>query len=335
MAKAVRSTVKASAKVKGTAKVKPTTTGKATAKTKTKAEVIITPKAKTAAKPIAKIKTNEVAHPPVKKKISTNTKSIVPEKKLTSKNAKIGSILITQPRPETEKSPYFELAKKFNLELFFHPFIKVEGVNGRDFRKQKVDINEHTAIVLTSRNAVDHFFRICEELKVKVSQEMKYFCITEAVALYLQKFILYRKRKVFFSADGTTDGLLEVVWKHRNNERFILPSSDSGKNDLKDYFTKHNSTFSEATFFRTVSNDIKAVMKKKYDMIVFFSPFSVQTLFENTPRYKQNETLIGAFGPSTTKAVEEAGLLLAVKAPAPNTPSMVSAIEQFLSKKKK
>jgi uroporphyrinogen-III synthase len=317
MAKAVRSTVKAPAKAKSKTTVKSVVKAKGAVITKTTAKATVSVK------------------PTVKKKTDTSSKVVDVPKSSASQVTKIGNILITQPRPETEKSPYFEMAKKFNLELTFHPFIKVEGVNSRDFRKQKIDINEHSAIVLTSRNAVDHFFRICDEMKVKVSQEMKYFCITEAVALYLQKFILYRKRKVFFSADGSTEGLLEVAWKHRNNERFIIPTTESGKNDLRDFFTKHNSNFSEATFFRTVSNDIKSVMKKKYDMIVFFSPFSVQTLFENSPRYKQNETVIGTFGPSTTKVAEEAGLILSVKAPAPNAPSMVAAIELFLSRKKK
>ena len=256
-------------------------------------------------------------------------------KSIEQKHLKVNTILITQPRPDTDKSPYFELAKRYDLQLEFHPFIRVEGLSGKDFRKQKVDINEFTAIIFTSRNAVDHFFRICEELKVKVSQDMKYFCITEAVALYLQKFILYRKRKVFYSADGSTDGLIEVINKHKNNEKFIVPTSDSGKNEVRDFLAKHNATFAEATFFKTVSNDITPVMKDAFDMIVFFSPFSVQTLFEHDPKFKQNGTLIGAFGPTTSKAVEEAGLRLDVKAPAPNAPSMVSALEMYLQEMKK
>ena len=248
---------------------------------------------------------------------------------------KINSILITQPRPDTDKSPYFELAKKYDLKLEFHPFIRVEGLSGKEFRKQRIDINEFTAIIFNSRNAVDHFFRICEELKVKVSQDMKYFCITEAVALYLQKFILYRKRKVFYSADGSTEGLMEVIAKHKVNERFILPTSDNGKNDVNQFLTKNNIDFAEATLYRTVSNDIAPVMKDGYDMIVFFSPFSVQTLFEHDPAFKQNGTLIGAFGPTTSKAIEESGLRLDVKAPAPNAPSMVSALEMYLQEIKK
>ncbi len=247
---------------------------------------------------------------------------------------KVSSVLITQPRPETDKSPYFDLAKKFGIRLEFHPFIHVEGLSGKEFRKQRVDITEHTAIIFTSRNAVDHFFRICEELKVKVSQDMKYFCITEAVALYLQKFILYRKRKVFFSADGSTEGLLEVIGKHKHNENFILPTADNGKNDIGQFLAGNNIQFSEATLYRTVSNDIAPVMQDNYDMIVFFSPFSVQTLFDHNPKFSQNGTLIGAFGPTTSKAIEDAGLRLDVKAPAPNAPSMVSALEQYLAELK-
>ncbi len=244
---------------------------------------------------------------------------------------KISNILITQPRPETEKSPYFDLAKKHNITVDFHAFIKVEGLSGKEFRKQKVDILEYTAIIFTSRGAVDHFFRICEELKIKVSQDMKYFCITEAVALYLQKFILYRKRKVFFSADGSTQGLLDIIGKHKHHEKFILPLSDTVKNDIAQFFIKANITYVEAALYRTVSTDISEVMKNKYDVIVFFSPFSVQTLFDFDPEFSQGGTLFGAFGPTTSKAVEDKGLRLDIKAPAPNAPSMVAALEAYLT----
>ncbi len=247
------------------------------------------------------------------------------------KEKKVNSILITQPRPDTEKSPYYELAKKYVVKVDFHAFIRVEGLSAKEFRKQKIDIVEHTAIIFTSRNAVDHFFRICEEMKIKVSQEMKYFCITEAVALYLQKFILYRKRKVFFSADGTTAGLLEVIGKHKTNEKFILPITDSAKNEIALFMAKHNIKYVEAMLYRMVSNDISIAMQSNYDMIVFFSPFSLQTLFEHNPEYKQDATLIGAFGPTTTKAVEDNGLRLDVKAPATNAPSMVAALELYLA----
>jgi uroporphyrinogen-III synthase len=247
----------------------------------------------------------------------------------------VNKILITQPRPDTDKSPYFDLARKYNLELDFNPFKRVEGVAGRDFRRQRVDVSEYTAIIFTSRSAVDHFFRIMEEMKVKVSQEMKYCCITEAVALYLQKFILYRKRKVFFSADGSTQGLLDVIGKHKA-EKYVLPTSDSGKNEIHNYLTKHNIPFAEVTLYHTVSNDITTIMAKDaYDMIVFFSPFSVHALLAHDPKFKQNGTLIGAFGPTTSKAVEDSGLQLDVKAPAPNAPSMVSALEHFLEVNRK
>jgi uroporphyrinogen-III synthase len=263
-------------------------------------------------------------------------KAVKTQKKVADiKEKKVSSVLITQPRPDSDKSPYFDLAKKFDLKLDFHAFIRVEGLSAKEFRKQKVEITEYTAIIFTSRNAVDHFFRICEELKIKVSQEMKYFCITEAVALYLQKFILYRKRKVFFSADGSTAGLLEVIGKHKNNEKFILPITDSAKNEIAQYLIKHNVKFIEATLYRMVSNDISAVMQKGYDMIVFFSPNSLQTLFEHDPKYEQADTLIGAFGPTTTKAVEDNGLRLDIKAPAPNAPSMVSAMEIYFAEKAK
>lgn len=257
---------------------------------------------------------------------------VAQKKGAEKKEVKVSRILITQPRPETDKSPYFDLAKKYGLELNFHPFIRVEGLSGKDFRKQRVDITDFTAIIFTSRNAVDHFFRICEELKVKVSQDMKYFCITEAVALYLQKFILYRKRKVFFSADGTTGGLQDVINKHKN-EKYLLPVSDNGKNDLAAHLEKHNIKYADVTLYRMVSNDIASVMQAEYDVIVFFSPNSVQSLFDFNPAFKQNGTMIGAFGPTTSKAIEDFGMRLDIKAPAPNAPSMVSALELFLAGK--
>ncbi len=253
-----------------------------------------------------------------------------PKKDLQGKQ--VQSILISQPKPETEKSPYFDLAKKFNVKLDFFPFIRVEGLPAKEFRKQKIDILNYTAVIFTSRNAVDHFFRICEEMKVKVSQDCKYFCITEAVALYLQKFILYRKRKVFYGADGSTKGVLEVMNKHKDNEKFLFPSADSQKKDIEEWLKTNKCEYATATLYRTVSNDVKELLStNKYDMIVFFSPYGVKSLFENVPGFEQNGTKIGAFGPTTSAAVEEAGLRLDVKAPAPQAPSMVAALEQYLT----
>ena len=253
-----------------------------------------------------------------------------PKKDLQTKQ--IQSILISQPRPETEKSPYFELAKKFNIKLDFYPFIRVEGLSAKDFRKQKIDIPNFTAVIFTSRNSVDHFFRICEEMKIKVSQDCKYFCITEAIALYLQKFILYRKRKVFYGADGSTKSLLEVMNKHRDNEKFLFPSSDSQRKEIEEWLKSYKCEYAIPSLYKTVSNDVKEIMTANvYDLIVFFSPYGVKSLFENMPGFEQNGTHIGAFGPTTAIAVEDAGLRLDVKAPAPQAPSMVAALEQFIT----
>lgn len=240
-------------------------------------------------------------------------------------------ILITQPKPDGEKSPYFDLAKKYNIELDFHPFIVVEGIPARDFRKQKIDIVTFTAVVFTSRNAIDHFFRTCDEMKASVSQDTKYFCITEAVALYLQKFILYRKRKVFYGADGTNKSLFDVINKHKDNEKFLYPCSESFDSEITNWLKAHQCEYATPVLYRIISNDVKEVVARKYDVICFFTPGGVKSLMENFPSFKQNGTRIGAFGPNTFKAVEEAGLSLDIKAPQPQAPSMVSALEVFLN----
>ncbi len=247
----------------------------------------------------------------------------------------VKTILVTLPKPETDKSPYYEIAKKYNVLVDFFPFVKVEGISGRDFKKQKLEIAEHTAVIFTSRNAVEHFFRICEENRTKVSQEMKYFCISEAVALYLQKFILYRKRKVFYSADGTTDGLLEVISKHKHQEQYILPTADNGKSEINLFLTKNKIPFSEATLYRTVSNDIQELMERKYDLLLFFSSLAIQTLFDYFPDFHQGDTVIAAFGPATAKAILDAKLRLDLNAPMPGAPSMAAALNMFLEVNKK
>ncbi len=248
------------------------------------------------------------------------------------KEKAIKSILITQPRPESDKSPYYELARKYNVELAFQPFIRIEGIPAKDFRKQKIDITAFSAVVFTSRNAIDHFFRICEEMRISVSQETKYFCITEAVALYLQKFILYRKRKVFYGADGTNKSLFDVVNKHKSNEKFLYPCSENLDNEITTWLRNHNCEFATPILYKTVSNDVKdLVTEGEFDVICFFTPSGVKSLFENLPKYKQNGTYIGAFGANTFRAVEEAGLQLQIKAPEPQAPSMVSALDRFLA----
>lgn len=246
-------------------------------------------------------------------------------------------ILITQPRPESDKSPYFELAKKHDIELVFHPFIKLDPIPAKEFRKQKIDITLFSAVILTSRNAIDHFFRICEEMKISINQDTKYFCITEAVALYLQKFILYRKRKVFYGADGTNKSLFDVINKHKENERFLYVCSENQQdNEIVNWLKANKCEFQLAFMYRTVSNDIKSVIDtQKFDIICFFTPSGVKSLFDNYPGYQQNGTAMGAFGSNTAKAVEEAGLSLEVKAPAPQIPSMVAALDIFLASKSK
>src|SRR4051794_38511204 len=244
----------------------------------------------------------------------------------------IKRILITQPKPENEKSPYFELAKKYNLDFVFHPFIRLDGIPAREFRKQKIDISTYSAVIFTSRNAIDHFFRICEEMKISISQDTKYFCITEAVALYLQKFILYRKRKVFYGADGTNKSMFDVINKHKENEKFLYVCSENQQdNEIVNWLKNNKCEFALAFMYRTVSNEISQVMDVEFDVICFFTPSGVKILFDNIPEFTQKATMIGAFGSNTSKAVEDAGLSLEIKAPAPQAPSMVAALEQFLA----
>lgn len=251
----------------------------------------------------------------------------------TSVTQGVRKILITQPKPETDKSPYFELARKYGLSLEFQPFIRLEGIPARDFRKQKIDIAFHTAVIFTSRNAIDHFFRTCEEMKVSVSQDTKYFCITEAVALYLQKFILYRKRKVFYGTDGANKGLFDVINKHKENEKFLYPCSENQQDgDIVNWLKSHNCEFSTPFMYRTISNDIREKLTiHDFDLICFFTPSGVKSLFDNFPGFTQNGTCLGAFGSNTSRAIEEAGLTLHIKAPQPQSPSMVSALEKFLA----
>jgi uroporphyrinogen-III synthase len=252
------------------------------------------------------------------------------------KNA-VKRILITQPKPESIKSPYFELAAKHNVEMEFMPFIQLEAIPSKDFRKQKIDIAGYSAVILTSKNAIDHFFRICEEMKVVVSPDTKYFCISESVALYLQKFILYRKRKVFFSPDGTNKGIFDTINKHKENEKFIYPCSENQQdNEIVGWLKNHQCEFVNPYMYRTISCDIKSrISVHEFDVICFFTPSGVKSLLENFPGFTQNGTFIGAFGSNTSKAIEEAGLCLQIKAPDPQVPSMVAALEKFLTERKK
>lgn len=241
-------------------------------------------------------------------------------------------ILITQPKPESEKSPYYELARKHNVDLHFRPFIELEAIPAKEFRRQKIDITRYTAVIFTSRNAIDHFFRMCEEMKINVNQDNKYFCITEAVALYLQKFILYRKRKVFYGADGINKSMFDVINKHKENEKFLYPCSENQQdNEIMNWLKTNNCEFATPYMYRSVSSNVKSLLEEnEFDVICFFTPSGVKSLFDNLPDYKQNDTSIGAFGGNTAKAVEEAGLVLHIKAPAPQAPSMIAALDKFL-----
>lgn len=241
---------------------------------------------------------------------------------------KIKNILVTQPAPTDERSPYFSLARKFALKLDFRPFIKIEPVPGQEFRQERITILDHTAIVLTSRNAVDHFFRMCKELRLTVPESMKYFCVSESVAYYVQKYIVYRKRKVFIGKQSFGD-LIDVIKKHKE-ERFLVPGSDIQKPEIPKLMDKSGVNYTNAVFYRTVASDLSDLKDIKYDMLVFFSPGGIESLRKNFPDYEQKDTVMAAFGPTTAKAVRDAGFRLDIEAPLPEAPSMTGAIELFL-----
>lgn len=243
---------------------------------------------------------------------------------------KVKTILISQPRPTNEKSPYFDLAKKHSVKIDFRSFIHVEGVDAIEFRKDKVNIAEHTAVILTSRNAIDHFFRICEEMRITVPDTLKYFCISEAIAFYLQNYVVYRKRKIFVGRTKFED--LHDHMKKHSKEKFLLPSSDILKPEIPKLLKKWGINYSQANLYKTVCSDISDLEKITYDMLVFFSPAEIESLYKNFPEFKQNNTRIAAFGNTTAKAVKDAGLRLDINAPMPNAPSMSMAIEQYLKK---
>ncbi len=243
---------------------------------------------------------------------------------------KIKTILISQPKPKNDKSPYTNLSKKHNLQIDFRPFIQVEGVSVKDFRKSKINILEHTAVIFTSRTAINHFFRICKELRITVPDELKYFCISESIAFYLQKYIVYRKRKVFCGKKNFDD-LLKVINKHPD-ERYLLPVSDIHKHEIPKKLEKNKITFSKAILYKTVMSDLSDLSDVNYDVLVFFSPSGIASLFENFPDFKQNDTKIAAFGPTTSKAVTKAGLKLDIQAPMPQAPSMTMALDQYIKK---
>ena len=243
----------------------------------------------------------------------------------------IKKILISQPKPTSEKSPYFDIAERFGVELVFRPFIKVEGLSAREFRTQKVSILDYTAIVFTSRHAIDHFFTLAKELRVTIPEDMKYFCVTEAIALYIQKYVQYRKRKVFFGSTGRVDDLLPTMVKHKT-ERYLVPQSNVHNDSLTKLLDSKKLQHKECVMYNTVSNDFteEEIKNFDYDMLVFFSPAGVESLMKNFPGFNQDKIAIATFGPATAKAVKDAGLRLDLEAPSEKYPSMTGALQHYL-----
>lgn len=243
---------------------------------------------------------------------------------------KVSSILVSQPKPTGDKSPYFDLAEKYNIKIDFRPFIQIDPVDIKEFRAQKIDILKHTAVIFTSRNAVDHFFRLAAESKVEIPADMKYFCISEQTANYLQKYIVIRKRKIF-TGSRTANELIEVLKKHKN-EKYIFPCSNIRKNDIPDFLNENGFNCTEAIIYKTVASDLSDLADVNYDIIAFFSPSGINSLLVNFPDFEQNKTRIAAFGPTTAQAVKDAELILDIQAPLPNAPSMTGALEYYIKK---
>ena len=241
---------------------------------------------------------------------------------------KVTPLLVSQPAPKVENSPYFELQEKQRVKIDFRPFIHVEGVPSKEIRLQKVDLNNYSAIVLTSRNAVDHFFRVAEEMRFKVPDSMKYFCQSEAVAFYLQKYVVYRKRKIYVGK-RTFEELSPLIKKYKD-ESFLLPTTDKVKPEVPATLDSLGVKWKQATFYKTVISDLSDLANVYYDILVFFSPSGIESLFHNFPDFKQNDTRIAVFGNTTMKAVKEKGLRVDISAPTPETPSMTMALEKYI-----
>jgi uroporphyrinogen-III synthase len=247
---------------------------------------------------------------------------------------KVKKILISQPKPNNDKSPYYDIAEKYHVDVHFYPFIKVERVSLKEFRQQRINILDFTAIVFTARTAVDKFFSICEEMKIVMPETMKYFCISETVALYLQKYIIYRKRKIFFSQTGKIDGLNNAFTKHAK-EKFLFPVPEEHNDEVGAYLDTKKINYTKSVMYRTVSNTFDEGEKLDYDMIIFFSPVGIHSLVTNFPDFKQGDMAIGCFGSTTAKTVVELGMRLDCEAPQPDYPSMTAALEAFLKENHK
>lgn len=241
---------------------------------------------------------------------------------------KVKKVLVSQPKPASDKSPYYDIADKYGVEIEFRPFIKVEGLTAKEFRQSKITISDFSAIIFTARTAIDHFFRLCEEMRISIPDTMKYFCTTESIALYLQKYIIYRKRKIFHGDTGKLEGMLPLLVKHKK-ERFLYIVSDVHKEDTS--ILDHNGIkYTKAVMYRTVSNDFGPDEKFDYDMLLFFSPSGIDSLLKNFPDFDQKNIRIGVFGATTAQAVRNAGLRLDLEAPSVEAPSMTAALENYL-----
>lgn len=247
---------------------------------------------------------------------------------------KVSKILVSQPKPASDKSPYFDIARKYGVTIDFKQFIKVESVSSKEFRQQKVTILDHTAIVFTSRHAIDHFFGLCAELRVAIPDNMKYFCVSETIALYIQKYVQYRKRKVFFGDNGKMEGLLPVMVKHKS-EKYFVPLSSVHTDEIAQMLDANNLQHTEAVMYRTVSHIFEPGELDGYDMMIFFSPAGIVSLKENLPGFTQGEMKIACFGPATAAAIKEENLRLDLEAPTATAPSMTMALEQYLAKENK
>jgi len=242
---------------------------------------------------------------------------------------KIKKILVSQPKPTTEKSPYFDISEKYNVKIDFRPFIKVEPILAKEFRTQRISILDHTAIIFNARHGIDHFFRLCEEMRITIPETMKYFCVSETVAVYLQRYIHYRKRKVFYGATGKLAELVVIMNKHLD-EKYLFITSDVQNEDTLAALEKSKITLNKAVMYKTVSNDFGREEEFNYDMLIFFSPIGIASLLKNFPNFDQGEIQIGCFGATTAQAVRDANLRIDIEAPLPGVPSMTMAIDNFL-----
>lgn len=243
-------------------------------------------------------------------------------------NLKVKTILVSQPEPKIENSPYFELQNKLKVKIDFVPFIHIAGLSAKDVRAQKIDLSKFTAIILTSRNSVDHFFRVAEEMRYTIPDDLKYFCQSEAVAFYLQRYVIYRKRKIYVGQKEFSD--LAPLIKKFKDEKFLLPNTDQLNADVPQTLNELKIDWVKGTFFRTVVSDLSELKDVYYDILVFFSPTGIRSLFENFPDFKQNNTRIAVFGNTTKQEALDRGLRIDIMAPTPETPSMTGALEKYI-----